>query len=108
MIYDDGETAKNYRPNGINFKIDYSRLYTKLQYYNGRMKKISNESMFSIMILDVSGSMQGHYYDLIDMANQIINNQMKNPKNQGIVILYFFGNKPLPICIFFLKIGGIF
>ena len=23
MIYDDGETAKNYRPNGINFKINY-------------------------------------------------------------------------------------
>ena len=88
LIY-DGETAKNYRPNGINFKIDYSRLYTKLQYYNGRMKKISNESMFSIMILDVSGSMEDHYKDLIDMANQIINNQMKNPKNQGIVI--FFG-----------------
>ena len=27
MIYDDGETAKNYRPNGVNFKINYSNLY---------------------------------------------------------------------------------
>ena len=31
MIYDDGETAKNYRPNGVNFKIDKSNLYTKLK-----------------------------------------------------------------------------
>ena len=90
MIYDDGETAKNYRPNGINFNIDYYKLYTKLQYYDGRMKKFSNESMFSIMILDVSGSMEGYYNDLIDMANQIITNQMKNSKNQGIII--FFAN----------------
>ena len=80
-------SAKNYRPNGINFNIDYSNLYIYQQLDNGFL----SDMMFSIMILDVSGSMKEHYKDLIDMANQIIDNQQKNPKNEGIVI--FFGNR---------------
>ena len=46
--------------------------------------------MFSILILDVSGSMENYYNDLIDMANKIIENQTKNPINEGILI--FFGS----------------
>ena len=43
------------------------------------------------MILDISGSMENYYNQLIDMANQIIEKQMKNKKNEGVVI--FFANK---------------
>ena len=32
--------------------------------------------------------MENFYQDLIDMANKIIDNQMNNPKNQGIVIFF--------------------
>ena len=49
-----------------------------------------SKTMFSIMILDVSGSMFGQYQNLIKMTNEIIDNQKKNPKNEGLVI--FFGN----------------
>jgi hypothetical protein len=33
MIYDDGETAKNYRPKAVKFKIDKTNLYTKLKHH---------------------------------------------------------------------------
>ncbi|OUM69791.1 hypothetical protein PIROE2DRAFT_57210 [Piromyces sp. E2] len=63
--------------------------------YNGeqftKWKKMSGYStLYSIMVLDVSGSMEGYYQSLINMANTIINNQLKNPNNKGTVIL--FGN----------------
>ena len=50
------------------------------------IKNVAN--MFSILILDVSGSMYYYYEDLINMANKIIQNQMKNDKNEGVVILF--------------------
>ena len=84
LIYDDGETAKNYRPKGVNFNINYNNLYTKFQSYYG-----SSKTTFSILILDVSGSMENYYNSLIDLANQIIDNQKKNPKNEGVVIFFF-------------------
>ena len=86
LIYDDGETAKNYRPNGINFYINYNNLYTNLQSYYGSI--IKSQTTFSILILDVSGSMDIYYNSLIDLANEIINNQKKNPKNEGVVIFF--------------------
>lgn len=46
--------------------------------------------MFSILILDVSGSMKGYYNSLISMANNIIQKQQVNKENEGVVI--FFGN----------------
>ncbi len=36
-----------------------------------------SKSTFSILILDVSGSMEIYYEELIDMANDIIDNQKK-------------------------------
>ena len=48
-------------------------------------------NMYSILILDVSGSMKYYYNSLIDMANNIIENQMKNKENEGVII--FFGDK---------------
>jgi len=38
----------------------------------------SNNANYSILILDVSGSMIPYYKSLINMANNIINNQLKN------------------------------
>ena len=46
---------------------------------------------YTILILDVSGSMQSYYFDLIDMTNQIINIQKdkKEPNlNEGAIILF--------------------
>ena len=46
--------------------------------------------MFSILILDVSGSMTDDYGQLIEMTNEIIEKQMNNKINEGVVI--FFAN----------------
>ena len=53
--------------------------------------KYNNKNMYSILILDISGSMAYYYTQLFEMANEIITNQMKNKDNRGTVIL--FGNK---------------
>ena len=45
-------------------------------------------NMFSILILDFSGSMKDYYKDLFKMANKIITNQMKNKENEGVVIIF--------------------
>ena len=49
MIYDDGETAKNYRPKGINFNIDYSNMSNRFSYGFGKLDIVymidSTESM---------------------------------------------------------------
>ena len=44
--------------------------------------------MYSILILDISGSMKKYYQSLCDMANQILEKQMKNEENEGVVILF--------------------
>ena len=65
-------------PNKKNIPI-FNKL---IKYFDG--------SMFSILIIDVSGSMQKFYNSLINMANEIINKQqIMNKENEGIVI--FFG-----------------
>ena len=46
--------------------------------FNELIHNISSQTMFSIIILDVSGSMAGDYSELIDMTNKIIKNQMLN------------------------------
>ena len=62
-------------------------LYSNTE-FNKWIQNISGKTMFSIMILDVSGSMRGDYKDLIDMANEIIEKQMENPKNEGRIIFF--------------------
>ena len=52
--------------------------------------KLGNGNMFSILILDVSGSMRYNYQSLINLANNIIQKQQVNPENEGVVI--FFGD----------------
>ena len=44
--------------------------------------------MFSILILDVSGSMRNYYKRLFDITNKVIKKQMKNEENKGVVILF--------------------
>ena len=56
-----------------------------------------NPSMFSILILDVSGSMKKYYDSLFDMANKIIKKQMINKENKGVIIL--FGDKARAIVV---------
>ena len=46
------------------------------------------KNMFSILILDVSGSMKNYYKRLFDITNEIIKNQKKNEENEGVVILF--------------------
>ena len=45
-------------------------------------------NMFSILILDVSGSMRKIYGALFNLANKIISKQMINKENEGVVILF--------------------
>lgn len=47
-----------------------------------------SEKIYSILILDVSGSMNKHYSNLIAMANRIIINQQNNDENEGVIILF--------------------
>ena len=53
MIYDDGETAKNYRPNGVDFKIDKTNLYTKLKSHYG----YGGGELDIVYMIDSTGSM---------------------------------------------------
>jgi len=47
-----------------------------------------NYANYSILILDISGSMVPYYESLINMANDIINNQLKNKNNKGVIIFF--------------------
>ena len=62
-----------------------------LEKFNGWIKDYSNRTMYSIIILDTSGSMDSYNQELIDMTNKIVEGQIKNSKNQGTII--FFGEK---------------
>jgi len=56
-------------------------------------------SIYSIMILDVSGSMKGFYSSLIDMTNSIILNQMNNNNNNNNGTVIFFGTSAKAVII---------
>ena len=75
-----------------NKKMKIPRLYSSsiraIRKFNDWINK--NISMYSILILDVSGSMEKFYDSLIQMTNKIIKNQQKNNENEGVVI--FFAN----------------
>ena len=45
-------------------------------------------NVFTILILDVSGSMKGYFNDLIKMSNKIIKSQMEKEQNEGVIILF--------------------
>lgn len=50
--------------------------------------KLWNGNMFSILIFDLSGAMDGYYNSLINMANNIIQNMQVNKENEGVVIFF--------------------
>ena len=50
--------------------------------------KVGKGNMFSILILDVSGSMIPYDEKLFNLANEIITKQMKNKENEGVIILF--------------------
>ena len=53
-----------------------------------RWIKTEYGKMYSILILDVSGSMNCYYEPLIDLANKIIKKQMGNNENEGTIIFF--------------------
>ena len=73
LIYDDGETAKNYRPNGINFKISYNKdkLY-KYSYGTGELD--------IIYMIDSTGSMEDWINGVKNKCNEILDKLNENPK----------------------------
>ena len=65
--------------------------------YVPKIQPIYNDSIFdewisiySILLLDISGSIENKYAELLDMTKKIIENQMKNLKNKVKII--FFGS----------------
>ena len=91
MIYDDGETAKNYRPNGVNFKINYSNLYKKLRNYNPKGNKNTNKksNLFNnngtneldiVYMIDSTGSMSSWINGVKDKCKEILDKLNENIK----------------------------
>ena len=68
MIYDDGETAKNYRPNGVNFTINYFKLYTQLK----------PSYLDIVYMIDSTGSMGSWISGVKNKCNNILENFNKN------------------------------
>ena len=86
MNYDDGETAKNYRPNGINFKINYLNLYTKFQSYSYSV----TGKLDIVYMIDSTGSMSNWIEGVKNKCEEISRNLKVNIKN------------------FDMKFGGVF
>ena len=74
MIYDDGQTAKNYRPNGIDFKINYSNLFKYLRPYYGQRQ------LDIIYMIDSTGGMNRLIYGLREKCQEILDKLNENPK----------------------------
>ena len=80
MIYDEGETAKNYRPNGVNFKVNYKQLYTKLK------KNFGKGELDIVYMIDSTGSMTSWIKGVKDKCKEILDklNENKKLKNYDI------------------------
>ena len=48
----------------------------------------NNINVFTILILDVSGSMRSYFNDLINMSNAIIKSQIEKDQNEGVIIVF--------------------
>ena len=69
----DGETAKNYRPNGINFEINYSNLYTNFISEKGELDLV--------YMIDSTGSMGGWILGVTNKCKEILDKLINdNPK----------------------------
>ena len=74
MIYDDGQTAKNYRPNGIDFEINYHNLYKHLK------KNYGSGELDIVYMIDSTGSMGSWIKGVKDKCNEILDKLNENPK----------------------------
>ena len=74
IIYDDGQTAKNYRPNGIDFEIDYSNLYINFEQNN------RNKELDIIYMIDSTSSMHSWIKGVKEKCLEILNKLNENPK----------------------------
>ena len=67
MIYDDGETAKNYRPKGVKFTIDKTNLYTKLK----KHYIFGTGELDIVYMIDSTGSMSHWINGVKDKCKEI-------------------------------------
>ena len=84
MIYDDGETAKNYRPNGIDFKINYYKLYNKFDKY------AKKGELDVVYMIDSTGSMMSWINGVKNKCKKILNKLNENKKLYDIKYLRSF------------------
>ena len=68
MIYDDGETAKNYRPKGVDFKIDKLNLY----------KGLKAQELDVVYMIDSTGSMSSWINGVKNKCKEISNKLKEN------------------------------
>ena len=74
MIYDDGETAKNSRPDGVNFEINYFNLYNKFDKYFGKGE------LDIVYMIDSTGSMSSWINGVKDKCKEILDKLNENTK----------------------------
>ena len=93
MIYDDGETAKNYRPNGVNFTINYYNLYTKLR------QNVGSAELDVVYMIDSTGSMNSWISGVKDKCKEILDklNQNEKAKNYDIKFGGVFYRDPVDV-----------
>jgi len=84
MIYDDNITAKNYRPNGVDFVINYKNLYRNLSSFIDKLD--------IVYMIDSTGSMESWIKGVKDKCKEIL---IKLNENETLKT-------------FDIKFGGIF
>ena len=85
MIYDDGETAKNYRPKGVDFTINYKNLFKgfkKDSYGYGKGE------LDIVYMIDSTGSMSGWINGVKNKCKEISDKLNENIKLKNYDIKY--------------------
>jgi hypothetical protein len=83
MIYDDGETAKNFRPKGVNFSINYLNLYKGLKNNSYR-----REELDIVYMIDSTGSMSSWISGVKNKCKEISDKLNENIKLKNYDIKY--------------------
>ena len=93
MIYDDGETAKNYRPKAVKFKIDKTNLYTKLKHHY----IFGTGELDIVYMIDSTGSMGDWINGVKDKCKEISDKLNENEilKNYDIKFGGVFYRDPI-------------
>ena len=80
MKYDEEKSMQNYRPNGINFNIDYTNLYTKLENYYQKLD--------IVYMIDSTGSMSSWIKGVKEKCVEILNKLNENKMFEMIDIKF--------------------